>query len=205
MSPAMSSKTCWPNLSVQPASRRGAFPSPENRDPEIETRNMATAAENTGVTIRPAEFPGEIEVVRALFLEYAESLGFDLCFQNFSEELDGLPGAYAAPKGGLLLAFVREKPAGCFAFRKHADGVCEMKRLYVRPAFRGLAIGRLLACDVIRASREAGYQAMRLDTIGTMKAALSLYRSLGFQKIAPYYSNPIAGAEYMELALQSAD
>jgi ribosomal protein S18 acetylase RimI-like enzyme len=162
---------------------------------------MATAAEHSRVAIRAAEFPAEADIVRALFLAYARSLDFELCFQNFGEELAGLPGAYAPPEGRLFLLWLGGEPAGCVALRNLGDAVCEMKRMYVKPEFRGLGLGRRLAEHVIAAGREAGYRAMRLDTIETMKAAIGLYRALGFRSIPPYYANPIAGAEYMELAL----
>jgi ribosomal protein S18 acetylase RimI-like enzyme len=162
---------------------------------------MATGLQRAEVTIRAAEFPAETEVVRALFLAYAQSLSFELCFQNFSAELDGLPGAYAPPEGRLFLAMVDGEPAGCAALRKLEDSVCEMKRMYVKPDFRGLGLGRRLAQQVILAGREASYRRMRLDTIRTMEAAIAVYRSLGFRSIAPYYENPIEGAEYMELTL----
>lgn len=162
---------------------------------------MATAVEHTRVTIRAAEFPAEAELVRTLFLAYAQSLGFELCFQNFSEELAALPGVYAPPGGRLFLGLVEGEPAGCVALRKLDDAVCEMKRMYVKPEFRAFGLGRRLAHQVITASREAGYRAMRLDTIRTMEAAIGLYRSLGFRSISPYYANPIEGAEYMELTL----
>jgi ribosomal protein S18 acetylase RimI-like enzyme len=165
---------------------------------------MASDLEPAGVKIRAAEFPAETEIVRALFLAYAQSLGFELCFQNFSAELAGLPGAYAPPDGRLFLAWVDGRPAGCVALRKLADAVCEMKRMYVQPDFRGFGLGRLLAQHVIQAGREAGYRLMRLDTIQTMQAAIALYRSLGFRTIPPYYANPIEGAQYMELTLQAA-
>lgn len=162
---------------------------------------MATAVEHTRVTIRAAEFPADAEAVRALFRAYARSLDFELCFQNFSEELAALPGAYAPPDGRLFVGLVEEEPAGCVALRKLEDTVCEMKRMYLKPEFRGFGLGRRLAHQVITAGREAGYRVMRLDTIRTMEAAIALYRSLGFRSIPPYYSNPIEGAEYMELTL----
>jgi ribosomal protein S18 acetylase RimI-like enzyme len=162
---------------------------------------MASAVEPSGVSIRAAEFPAETEIVRGLFLAYAASLGFELCFQNFSEELDGLPGRYAPPPGRLFLGLVRGEPAGCVALRKLEDSVCEMKRMYVKPEFRGFGLGRLLADQIIGAAREAGYRVIRLDTIRSMDAAIRLYRTLGFRSIPAYYLNPIEGAEYMELTL----
>jgi ribosomal protein S18 acetylase RimI-like enzyme len=162
---------------------------------------MAAAFEHAHLTIRAAEFPAEAQVVRELVLAYAQSLGFELCFQNFSEELAGLPGAYAPPDGRLFLGLVEGESAGCVALRKLDDAVCEMKRMYVRPEFRGFSLGRQLAREVITAGRKVGYRVMRLDTIRTMEAAIGLYRSLGFRFIPPYYANPIEGAEYMELTL----
>ena len=163
---------------------------------------MAASSDPTAIVIRPASFPHELEAVRSLFLEYAGTLGFDLSFQRFDEELGGLPGAYSQPSGEVLLAVVAGHAAGCVAVRKLQDRVCEMKRMYVKPEFRGLRLGRRLAEEIICAAREAGYQSMRLDTIGTtMKAATGLYRSLGFRSILPYCANPIPGAEYLELEL----
>jgi len=139
--------------------------------------------------------------VRALFEEYAASLGFDLAFQSFARELDELPGGYAAPAGALLLATVGGAAAGCVGVRPFAEGVCEMKRLYVRPAFRGTGIGRTLAQEAVRIGRELGYRAMRLDTVPWMQEAIALYGALGFYAIPPYRPNPIEGAAYLELEL----
>jgi len=144
--------------------------------------------------------PGLSEI-RTLFEEYAASIGVDLCFQGFPKELAGLPGAYAPPSGRLLLARVQRTPAGCVALRRLTPDVCEMKRLYVRPPFRGTGLGRRLAEAVIGAGRSLGYAAMRLDTLATMSSARALYQSLGFHPISPYGHNPVAGAEFLELPL----
>lgn len=143
----------------------------------------------------------QIQKARRLFVEYASSLNFDLCFQNFDQELDGLPGEYDSPAGSLLLAICDEEAAGCVALRRLTEDACEMKRLYVCPAFRDRGIGRALAEAVIKQGIMAGYQRMRLDTVDSMKEALSLYVSMGFREIAPYRYNPVAGARYMELDL----
>jgi ribosomal protein S18 acetylase RimI-like enzyme len=142
-----------------------------------------------------------ILTVRCLFGEYAASLGIDLCFQGFEEELADLPGGYAPPQGRLLLALQNGQTAGCVALRRLEPGVCEMKRLYVRPAYRIQGIGRVLVDRIVHEARQAGYRYMRLDTLPSMAAALALYRRLGFREIAPYYENPIEGAVFLELAL----
>jgi putative acetyltransferase len=148
----------------------------------------------------------QIEQVRALFREYGASLGFSLCFQSFDAELAGLPGDYAPPDGRLLLALCDRAPAGCVALRKLQDGICEMKRLYVRPPFRGRGLGRDLVLTLVEQARLALYPKMRLDTIAaSMTEAVSLYRSLGFRDIVPYCSNPIPSAVYLELDLDSRD
>ena len=143
----------------------------------------------------------ELDCVRTLFEEYAASLNFDLCFQNFGEELANLPGEYSSPQGCILLALQDGQPAGCVALQKLEDEVCEMKRLYVRPRFRGLGIGRTLAETVISEARKIGYKRICLDTVPSMKEAQSLYRSMGFKDIEPYRYNPICGMRFMELAL----
>jgi putative acetyltransferase len=138
---------------------------------------------------------------RALFVEYAQALGIDLCFQGFDTELAELPGSYARPAGRLLAATLDGELAGCVAMRPLSDGACEMKRLYVRPAARGSGVGRALAGAVIAAAREEGYERMCLDTLPPMVEAQPLYESLGFREIEPYYVNPVPGARFLELAL----
>lgn len=155
-----------------------------------------------GFSISQAESPAQMSQARELFLEYAQSLGFSLCFQNFDQELDGLPGDYAPPEGRLLLAEYEGQLAGCIALHKLESGICEMKRLYLRPQFRGKGLGRALADLIIRAARQIGYERMRLDTVEpVMKDAVGMYRKIGFLEIDPYCANPIAGALYMELQL----
>jgi putative acetyltransferase len=155
-----------------------------------------------GLTFAQAESPRQIAQARELFLEYAQSLGFSLCFQNFDQELAGLPGDYAPPEGRLLLAECEGQLAACVALHKLDRGVCEMKRLYLRPQFRGKGLGRAVAERTIAEARQIGYERMRLDTVEpVMKDAVEMYRKLGFKEIAPYRPNPIAGAMYMELEL----
>jgi putative acetyltransferase len=148
-----------------------------------------------------AETPERVAEARQLFGEYAESLGFDLGFQGFGEELAGLPGAYSPPQGRLLLAIHDGQTAGCVALRDLGEGICEMKRLYVRPGFRGLHIGHALALAVIAEARQVGYGRMRLDTVPAMAQARALYVSLGFREIQPYRFNPIPGTAFLELDL----
>jgi len=149
-----------------------------------------------------AESPAQIAQARELFLEYAQSLGFSLCFQNFDRELANLPGDYAPPQGRLLLAEYEGKLVGCVALHPLDPTICEMKRLYLRPQFRGKGLGRVLADRIIAEARHIGYHRMRLDTVGpVMKDAVAMYRKLGFQEIAPYCPNPMAGVVYMELQL----
>ncbi len=152
--------------------------------------------------IRPATSAEEIDTARTLFREYAAGLDVDLSFQNFDEELATLPGAYAPPDGRLLLAWDGAEPAGCVALRRFADGVGEMKRLYVRRAWRGKGLGRALTEAIIAEARAGDYVALRLDTLPTMMAAQNLYRALGFREIAAYRANPVHGSSYLELALR---
>ena len=165
--------------------------------------NSATepAAGRGALAIAPAQGTTDIETVRALFREYQAHLGVDLCFQSFEQELAALPGDYAPPAGRLLLARWDGAVAGCIAMRSLGEGNCEMKRLFVRPAFHGKRIGWELAQRIVAEARDAGYQRMRLDTLPQMQKAQQLYEALGFRDIAPYRANPISGARYMEKAL----
>jgi GNAT superfamily N-acetyltransferase len=148
------------------------------------------------------ETPDHIQVARGLFQEYAAWLEINLCFQNFESELAGLPGDYQPPGGRLLLAFSDLQLAGCVALRDLGDEACEMKRLYLKPEFRGKGLGRVLAEEIIAEARIIGYKRMRLDTLPPkMNKAITLYRSLGFKEIPPYYSNPVPGATFMEIDL----
>ncbi len=149
------------------------------------------------VKIVQAESPENLQQARGLFGEYAASLGISLCFQDFASELAGLPGDYAPPYGRLLLAREEGQIVGCVALRRSDAGICEMKRLYVRPACRGKGVGRELATAIIAEARRIGYAKMRLDALPSMKEAIALYQSLGFRPIEPYRPNPIEGAIYM--------
>jgi putative acetyltransferase len=150
--------------------------------------------------------PAQLDATREIFREYARSLNVDLCFQGFEDELAALPGEYTAPQGALLLAWVDGQLAGCGALRPlsdvdHADA-CEMKRVYVRPAFRRLGLGRRLATALIDQAVQAGYAVMLLDTLDELEAARELYATLGFEEVAPYYFNPVPGAHYLRLDLR---
>jgi putative acetyltransferase len=169
-------------------------------------RNLIHADRSQGdqdhVDLLQATLPEHIEQARALFLEYGRSLGFSLCFQSFDEELKKLPGAYGPPSGRLLLARYADHAAGCIALRKLESGICEMKRLYVRPDDRGRGLGRMLVAHLIAEARLIGYERMRLDTIeSAMKDAVALYRGMGFREIPPYSAIPIESALWMELVL----
>ena len=178
--------------------------------------SQATPNRKHRIAIVPADNPVRIEAVRQLFREYAASLSFNLCFQSFEEELARLPGEYAPVTGMLLLGLVDDQVAGCVAFHRldgemaagHAESgdakVCEMKRLYVRPQFRGCGIGRELVDSILNCAAAVGYLWIRLDTIPQeMGKAVEIYRKLGFREITPYRVNPVPGAKYMELDLNA--
>jgi ribosomal protein S18 acetylase RimI-like enzyme len=156
---------------------------------------------NDGLHIIQLESVQHLDHIRALFAEYAESLDFDLDFQNFKDELTRLPGEYAPPEGCLVIAFYHGEPAGCVGLRKLEKSICEMKRLYVRPKYRAMGIGKILAESIIQEAGVRGYKRMRLDTVPSMIEARRLYRSMGFKKIDPYCYNPIQGATFWEKTL----
>ena len=143
----------------------------------------------------------DLNEVKSLFSDYASDLGISLDFQDFDQELANLPGDYSPPDGSLLMVLWEGEVAGCVALRKFANGICEMKRLYTKPQFRGLGIGRALCEAIIVRARRIGYERMRLDTLPSMETARALYASLGFTEIEPYRYNPIKGAHFMELVL----
>jgi N-acetylglutamate synthase-like GNAT family acetyltransferase len=151
--------------------------------------------------IKQATSEERIEQASELFKEYADYLNIDLEFQNFNEELESLPGDYAFPDGCLLLAFYKNKLAGCVALRKFDENICEMKRLYVRSKYRGNGIGKVLAKQILNTARNLEYKHMRLDTLPFMKEAITLYLYLGFKEIDPYRYNPYEGAKFFELKL----
>ncbi len=166
---------------------------------------MSESSTTAAIELRLASTPEDLQAARALFLDYQASLDVDLCFQGFAHEVDHLPGEYAAPAGALVLAFVDGAPAGCCALRAlhNSDhlNACEMKRLFVRPAFRGFGLGRQLVDRILTQAQIAGYATMLLDTLSDMEAARALYQEVGFVEIAPYYHNPIAGAHYLKVDL----
>lgn len=172
--------------------------------PELTVNSSAVSATSPvkDFEFYEAESPAQLAQIRELFLEYAQSLGFSLCFQSFDQELANLPGDYAPPEGRLILAMSGSRPIGCAALHKITAETCEMKRLYVRPEFRGKGLGCDLAARIISDARFIGYKKLRLDTVEPkMKAAVAMYRRLGFYEIPPYRPNPIEGALYMELQL----
>jgi putative acetyltransferase len=164
-------------------------------------------SEGPQIELLSADTPALVDSARALFREYASLLGIDLCFQNFEAELAGLPGEYAPPFGALLVALVDGQPAGCGALRALPDvdypNACEMKRLYVRRAFRRFGLGRLLAQQLMDLATQSGHSSLLLDTLDDMEAARGLYSSLGFEEIPPYYFNPIPGAHYLKVDLDA--
>ena len=161
-----------------------------------------------GVTLLTPQTPALLQATRDIFKEYALGLGVDLCFQDFERELAELPGDYAAPHGSLLLALVDDQVAGCGGLRPLRDvdyaNACEMKRLYVRPAFRRFGLGRVLTQALVDRATQAGYSTLLLDTLDTMEVARGLYESFGFEEIPPYYFNPIPGAHYLKVDLDSS-
>jgi len=179
---------------------------PESRERMAELKRKREPPPSRFGAMRPTivavESTAQLAMTRELFREYSQSLGFSLCFQNFDRELAQLPGDYAPPEGRLLLAGLAGDPAGCVALHPWEPRVCEMKRLYVRPQFRGKGLGRILAETVIAEARKIGYQRMRLDTVEPLMIdAVALYRKLGFREIAPYRANPLPGTLYLELDL----
>jgi len=154
--------------------------------------------------MRLVEARSEIEwaVAKTLIEEYVASLEIDLNFQGYRDEMVRFPGGYSPPDGAVLLAYEGTEPTGVVALRRHSPSVCEMKRLYVRPKFRGHGIGRALSVEVVRRAAQLGYTKMRLDTLPTMDAAIGLYHAIGFRDIPPYRYNPVAGARYLELDLR---
>ena len=152
--------------------------------------------------IKQAQTKTEIEEVRTLFREYEAFLDVDLCFQSFEDELASLPGKYSRPNGDLLIGLDGKRTVGCVAVRELNAGVCEMKRLFVRPEARGTGLGRRLAQEIIVIARELGYSLMRLDTLDRLAEAMHLYETLGFRRTEPYYDNPLPGVVYWELDLR---
>jgi N-acetylglutamate synthase-like GNAT family acetyltransferase len=150
------------------------------------------------IRITKAEREKEFQLVRQLFLEYAQSYNFDICFDDFDKELESLPGEYSAPGGSLLLAYVDNEVAGCVALKKVEEKLCEMKRLYVRPQYRGEELGRMLAISIMQEAKKIGYETMCLNTTSTMKEAISLYRSIGFAETGFHHHKQVKNVIYME-------
>jgi ribosomal protein S18 acetylase RimI-like enzyme len=162
---------------------------------------VAAIGHSSGFTIGEALDAADVEACRELFAEYQRALGVSLCFQDFDRELATLPGAYARPRGRLLIARVAGMPAACAALRPLGERDAEMKRLYVRPQFRGMGLGRALAEIVIDEARAMGYAAVKLDTLPSMNDAQGLYARLGFRDVPAYNDNPVAGTRFLALAL----
>lgn len=173
--------------------------------PPLSEHPAPHSAQGQGVVLRNYDGCQDAEAVRAILLEYADSLNVDLQFQDFDRELAQLPGDYAAPSGAFVLAWCDDMLAGCVALRAIADvdyaNAAEMKRLYVRPAFRRFGLGRLLSEAILDRARALGYACVLLDTLDDMEAARTLYVELGFEEIPPYYHNPIAGSHYLKVDL----
>jgi putative acetyltransferase len=157
----------------------------------------------TMIEIHTAQTPDDLGSIRVLFREYQQGLGVDLCFQDFETELAGLPGKYAGPTGVLLIAKDRDDACGCVAVRPMEGTICEMKRLFVRPDWRGRGLGRRLAEAILDRARSLSYTAMRLDTLDRLTEAMCLYESMGFRRIPAYYDNPLEGVAYWELDLRT--
>lgn len=198
---------CAAAARLSPASKSKRAPRPTlDPDPAPATAHRSPGPTGgSAIELVSPEAPGALDEVRGIFREYADSLGVDLCFQGFEQELASLPGDYAVPQGALLLARVDGAVAGCCALRPldNADypNAAEMKRLYVRKAFRGFGLGRQLAEAALDAARLAGYASVLLDTLDDMEAARALYGGLGFEEIPPYYHNPLPGAHYLKADL----
>jgi len=154
------------------------------------------------IQILDARTDDDYLIARSLFEEYQGTIGADLCFQGFTDELESLPAMYGAPGGNLLIAWREGRAVGCVGLRSLEPGVCEMKRLYVRPEARGIGLGRELASEIVQRARAGGYRSMVLDTLRSMVEARVIYRSLGFVQRAPYYANPLPDVAFMELRLQ---
>lgn len=153
------------------------------------------------MNIVSADSPAQLSEIKTIFREYEQFLNVDLCFQGFEEELANLPGKYASPHGALFLAVDEKQVAGCVAVRALEEEICEMKRLYIRPEYRGTGLGRKLAETVIAEAGKLGYKCMRLDTLESLTEAMGLYRSLGFRQTDSYYHNPMQNVIYWELPL----
>ena len=176
-------------------------------EPDGAVEGASGGAAPADIVVTLADTPELLAAARELFVEYAEALGIDLCFQDFDAELASLPGEYVDPGGALLVALVDGQPAGCVALRPLLDAdypnPCEMKRLYVRRPFRRFGLGRILAAQLMEHATRAGHSTLLLDTLTDMEAARGLYESLGFEEIPPYYFNPIAGSHYLKAVLDA--